>query len=149
MKISKIGEQAIRALMELAWVYPGKPLTLGHISTATDTSVKFLEQILLLLRRGRFVQSLRGNKGGFTLCRDPREIVLGDVIRFLEGPLGPLGSKEELETLMEKSRRHGGLYSTLLDIRNACSGILDHRTLWDICQISQEMKQSHSKMYYI
>ena len=149
MKISKRGEQAVRTLMERARAYPGKPLTLKHISTATETSVKFLEQILMLLRRGRFVQSLRGNRGGFVLTRDPREIILGDVIRFLEGPLGPLGSKEELETLMEKSQRHAGLYSTLLDIRDSCSAILDHRTLWDICRRSEELKQSHSRMYYI
>ncbi len=149
MKISKRGEQALKTLMELAEVYPNKPLTLKYISDMTGTSVKFLEQILFLLRRGKFVISLRGNKGGFTLARDPREILVGDAVRFLEGPLGPLGSKEDLESLLQKNERYAGLYQKFLDVRNAASDVLDHCNLWDLCRISREMRQSQSGMYYI
>lgn len=148
MKLSKRGEQALRTLMELAFAYPGKPLTLRTISEATNTSIKFLEQILLLLRRGRYVLSIRGNKGGFTLARDPQQIVVGDVIRFLEGPLSPLTSKKQLESLMKESGRYGGMYKILLDVRNASSGVLDHCSLWDLCRISAELKPQ-SGMYYI
>jgi Rrf2 family transcriptional regulator, cysteine metabolism repressor len=149
MKVSKKGEQALKALMELALVHPGKPSTLKSLSDATGTSIKFLEQILLLLRRGGFVKSLRGSRGGFVLIKDPREITIGEVIRFLEGPLGPLGNRQELHELIENSERFSGLYQTLLDVRNSASTILDNRTLWDVCQLSQEIRQAASSMYYI
>ncbi len=149
MKLSIKGEKSLRTLMELALAYPGKPLILRDISNSTQTSVKFLEQILLLLRRGTFVKSIRGNRGGFVLTRDPREIRLGDVIRFVDGPLAPLGNKEDLEVLLENNERYAGLYKTLLDVRDACSDVLDTRTLWDICQMSEEIKKTQSKMYYI
>ena len=149
MRLSKRGEQALKSLMELAAVYPGKLLTLKVLSDLTGTTIKFLEQILLLLRRGRFVKSLRGNRGGFILVRDPKEIFLGDVIRFVDGPLSPLGNKQDLEELARTSDRYLGLFKALLDVRNAASGILDHCSVWDACQISRELRESHSRMYYI
>ena len=146
MKLSKRGEQALKSLMELASAYPCKPLTLKHLSEMTGTSIKFLEQILLLLRRGRFVISIRGNRGGFVLARPPQEVYLGDVVRFVDGPLSPLGTKEDLEELLTTSERYYGLFKTLLDVRNSASGILDHCSLWDVCQMS---RGNLSRMYYI
>ena len=56
---------------------------------------KFLEQILLALKNGGFVKSKRGVKGGFFLARSPKDITVGDVIRFIEGPTEPISCVEE------------------------------------------------------
>ena len=60
------------------------------MSKRMDIPKKFLEQILLDLKKGGFVNSKRGKEGGFYLSKTPKEIRLGDVIRFIEGPIEPV-----------------------------------------------------------
>ena len=55
---------------------------------------KFLEQILLILRKGGFVKSKRGVNGGFFLARHPKDITVGEVVRFIEGPIEPIACIE-------------------------------------------------------
>jgi Rrf2 family protein len=98
VKISYKGDYALKALFQLALSY-GNPeegvLSINEIATLGDMPTKFLEQILLSLRRGGFVKSRRGVKGGFLLARDPKDITIGEVIRFVEGPIEPIACVEK------------------------------------------------------
>ena len=98
MKITYKGDYALKALFQLALSY-GDPeegvLSINEIAKLGDMPTKFLEQILLALRRGGFVKSRRGVKGGFLLARDPKDITIGDVIRFVEGPIEPIACVEK------------------------------------------------------
>lgn len=151
MKITKRGEYALRALMALALVYEQKTLSLREISVKEGLPVKFLEQIMTVLKRAGFVQSLKGKHGGYSLSRSPKEITLGQVIRAVDGPLAPIGTASGIRKQIEKRDRHVGLYVTFLEVRDAIAEILDRTTLADIYEKSLELAHSDPlhQMYYI
>ena len=81
MKITYKGDYALKALLQLALHYnEGDVLSINEIAKLGDMPVKFLEQILLILRKGGFVKSKRGVQGGFSLGRHPKDITVGEVI---------------------------------------------------------------------
>ncbi len=91
MKITYKGDYALKALLDLALHYEKGLSTINDIAKRIDAPVKFLEQVLLDLKKGGFVESKRGNVGGYQLAKDPTEIALGQVIRYIDGPLEPIG----------------------------------------------------------
>jgi len=96
MRISYKGDYALKAVLELAIRYGrGETVSIGEIAASGDMPENFLEQILLTLKKGGFVKSKRGIKGGFYLAKHPREITVGDVVRFIEGPIEPISCVEE------------------------------------------------------
>jgi len=90
MAISQKCYYAIRAVFELAQAPEGKAVKIGEIAERQAIPAKFLEAILNQLKGGGFVESRRGAEGGYLLARPARRVSLGDVIRFVEGPLHPL-----------------------------------------------------------
>jgi Rrf2 family protein len=97
MKITYKGDYALKAILQLALNHDseGGVMSITEIARLGDMPVKFLEQILLALKRGGFVKSRRGVKGGFILAKPPAEIKVGDVIRFIEGPIEPIACIEK------------------------------------------------------
>lgn len=89
--ISQKARYSIKALLVLAAAKQGKPLQTREIAEhGGNIPRSFLEQILLELKRHRFVESRRGKVGGFILARTPSAITLGDVLRVMDGPIAPL-----------------------------------------------------------
>ena len=86
MRVSAKVDYALRALAELAAAPPG-PVKAEQLATAQEIPLKFLENILLELRRAEIVASQRGAEGGYRLARPADEISLADVIRAVEGPI--------------------------------------------------------------
>jgi Rrf2 family protein len=82
-------DYALRAVVELASALgsASRPVTAERLATGQDIPPKFLESILLQLRRGGVVNSQRGPEGGYWLARPADEISLADVIRVIDGPL--------------------------------------------------------------
>jgi len=85
MKLSTRTRYGIRAILELAESYRQGPLQLKIIAQHQDISVKYLEQIIAMLKSGGFVKSIRGAKGGYILAKAPNQIKLSDVFDCLEG----------------------------------------------------------------
>lgn len=140
MKVSKRGEYGMRALCHLAGRWGKGVVSIRDIAQEEDIPGKFLEGILLALKRSGFVQSRRGVEGGYALARDPAEIVLGDVIRVLDGPLAPLASAAELRELTDRNPRQVGFYAILMDVRDAVSNILDKTTLADVMTRTAQLR---------
>jgi Rrf2 family protein len=90
MQITYKGDYSLKAILSLAVHYNKDIVTINELAKNLDIPVKFLEQILLDLKRGGFVDSKRGIKGGYFLLKHPKDIKVGDVIRFIEGPLEPI-----------------------------------------------------------
>lgn len=86
MHLTARGDYAVRAAVELA-AADGETRRVSDIATAQSIPPRFLENILLALRRAGLVQSRRGADGGFRLARAPDTITLADVLRAVEGPL--------------------------------------------------------------
>jgi Rrf2 family protein len=90
MRITFKGDYALKAVLDLALHYD-KELVTGHdLAQRIDAPIKFLEQVLLDLKKGGFVESRRGNIGGYMLSRIPGKITVGEVIRYIDGPIEPI-----------------------------------------------------------
>src|SRR5512136_1503864 len=90
MRLSTKGEYASRAMLELARRYSDGPIHSREISAAQEIPQRFLEQILLLLKRAGYLKSRKGQKGGYVLAKPPSEINVAEVIRVMDGPLAPI-----------------------------------------------------------
>jgi Rrf2 family protein len=88
--ISQKAKYALRALVALARSRSGATMMIGEISREQAIPKKFLEQILLELKRAGIVMSLRGRSGGYALLKAPEEVTFGEVLRLIDGPVAPL-----------------------------------------------------------
>jgi Rrf2 family protein len=134
MRLSKKGEYAVRALVEIgveSHLRPGSLIQISVVAQRTNIPEKFLEQILLALRNGGVLKSKRGVEGGYSLGKDPEDITLGEVIRLLDGPLAPIScvSQSAYEPCSCPDQESCGLHIAMQEVRNAISGILDKYTL--------------------
>ncbi len=84
--ISQKAKYAMRALVALARVEPGTSLMIGEIAESQNIPKKFLEQILLDLKREGIVTSRRGKAGGYLMMRAPDAVSFGEVLRLIDGP---------------------------------------------------------------
>ena len=84
MRVTAKGEYATQAVLYLALQYPGV-LTIHDIAQRHHIPLKYLEQILLELKRGGVLESRRGVNGGYTLARPPEQISVGEVLRIVDG----------------------------------------------------------------
>lgn len=87
MKLSSRTRYGIRAILELAENMGKGPLQIKVIAQRQDISVKYLEQLMAVLRSAGFIRSIRGSKGGYVLAKAPNQIRLNDVFNCLEGPV--------------------------------------------------------------
>ena len=133
MRISKKGLCALKAMMVLGKNYPQRVTKIHEIASGERIPEKFLELILLELKRARFVESERGAKGGYRLRRSPKQIFLGAIVRTIDGPLVPFGDAESLRRLVAQDKNHRAMYRLFLDVRNAAARIMDHTSLADLC----------------
>lgn len=91
MKISTKGRYALRVMIELADHYnSGSFISSRDIAERQDISGKYLEQIIMLLNRAGFLETARGNMGGYKLKKNPEEYLVGDILRATEGDLAPI-----------------------------------------------------------
>ena len=87
MKLSTRTRYGIRAILELAKNHGESPLQIKTIARCQDISVKYLEQLMAMLKSAGFVRSIRGSRGGYVLAKAPNQIKLGDIFSCLEGPV--------------------------------------------------------------
>ena len=142
MKLSKKGEYGIQAISHLAGRHDEGVIHIREIAEHEAIPAKFLEGILLQLKRAGVVTSRRGVEGGYALAKPPHRVMLGEVIRVLDGPLAPLGSAEELKEMMAGNPRQAGLYAILMDVRNAAAEILDRTSFADLVRRNRELRET-------
>ena len=148
MRLSKKGEYAVRALVEIGFESHLRPNSLIQISTVaerTNIPEKFLEQILLSLRNGGVLKSKRGVEGGYALAKPPAAINLGEVVRLLDGPLAPIPcvSETAYEPCTCPDEESCGLRIAMKQVRDAICNILDNYRLDRL--ISEVQKRRSSK----
>jgi Rrf2 family protein len=132
MKISQRGLYALKALTHLVESYDRGVVKIHEIAEEEAIPEKFLEGILVTLKNSRVVASQRGREGGYRLRRPPNEILVGEVVRIIDGPLAPFGDAAELAHRVRTETRHAGLFDLFLEVRNASAAILDHTSLHDL-----------------
>jgi Rrf2 family protein len=140
MKLSKKGEYAIRALIDLGIAAEvGRDLVqVTELAEHEKLPVKFLEQIMMVLKEGGLIESQRGKFGGYRLARPAGKIIIGQVVRMIDGPLAPIGcvSQTAYEKCSCPDETHCGLRMLMLDVRNAITNILDRYSLADVVAVT-------------
>jgi Rrf2 family transcriptional regulator, cysteine metabolism repressor len=132
MRLTSRTEYALLALVYLARHTETDYVAVDEIAQAQGIPPKFLEQILLVLKRGTYLVSLKGQRGGYKLAKPPAEVNLAEVIRLLDGPLAPTDSVSKnfyRSTPIEKEEKLTGLFT---QIRDCILSILEHTTLADV-----------------
>jgi Rrf2 family cysteine metabolism transcriptional repressor len=146
MRISARGEYAIKAMLDLA-MHRGRPLVpIQEIATRQAIPQRYLEQVLLALKRSGLLTSKRGSTGGYHLTREPEEITVGAVLRAVEGGSAPFEGGPE-------GRRHGAYAHDLEElweeIADAVTGVVDRWTLEELVARATERRGSARPMYHI
>lgn len=140
MKVSKKGEYALRALIDLGIAAEvGRSLVqVSELAASERIPAKFLEQIMQVLKEGGFVESQRGKWGGYRLAQPAQKISIGQVVRLIDGPLAPIGcvSQTAYERCSCPDETHCGLRMLMLDVRNAIASILDRYSLADVVEVT-------------
>lgn len=113
------------------------------IADEEQLPVKFLELILLELKRARVVESVRGTNGGYKLRREPADLKLSELVRLIDGPLAPYADADQLRQLIARNTPHRALYQVFLDVRNEVASILENKTIADIIRKEERTLQSH------
>jgi Rrf2 family protein len=124
---------ALRAMLDLAEQAPdGKPLFIAEIAERQAIPRRFLEGILLEMRRHGLVISFRGKAGGYALARPPGQVTFAEIIRAIDGPLAltPCTSRTAYRRCEDCREEAGcGMRSTLMRVRDATAQILESTTL--------------------
>lgn len=134
MQISYKTDYSLKVILYLSGCYPDGTAQIKQIADAQDIPKKFLEQILLLLKKGGFVASKQGPHGGYFLTRAPKEITVGAVIRFVEGPIRPIsciapGAEESCSFTATCVFR-----DIWLEVESAIAGVIDAVTFSDLLE---------------
>src|SRR5688572_5521999 len=129
MRVSAKVDYALRAVTELAASPPG-PVTAERLARAQEIPLKFLENILLELRRSEIVASQRGAEGGYRLAKPAAEVSLADVIRAVEGPIATVRGARPEE--VEYAGAAAGLRDVWIDLRASMRGVLEETSLADL-----------------
>lgn len=130
MKISTKGRYALRVMIDLALNRNGKYITLKDIAERQEISNKYLEQIISLLNKAGYLETARGNTGGYKLAKEPKEYKIGDILRATEGDLAPIYClTEEGECDKQKSCKTYSFWKGLDDVINE---YIDSKTLEDL-----------------
>ena len=130
MRVSAKADYAIRAMVELAAAGGDGPVKGDRIAQAQSIPIKFLENILVDLRRGGLVESMRGSEGGYWLARPAAEISLAQVIRAVDGPLATVRGRRAEQ--LEFSGSAEPLREVWIAVRASLRGVLERVSLADI-----------------
>jgi Rrf2 family protein len=142
VRLSAKGEYALRALLDLALVQGEGLVPIQDVAGRQRIPQRYLEQVLLALKRAGLAESRRGSAGGYRLGRAPGDITVGEVLRAVEGPAGTArGARQADDT--------GDLADLLARIDEAISGVVDRVTLLDLKRRAEERRSAARPMYHI
>lgn len=130
--LTKKGKYGLKALVDLARLEPGETAFVTEIATRNNIPKKFLDTILLELRNTGILRSKKGPNGGYSLSKPADEIMIGQVIRALDGPLAPIrcASRTAFETCDDCANPEAcQVRLSMTDVRDAIATILDNMTL--------------------
>ena len=151
--LSMKAKYGLRALTALAREHGGGPMLIADLAASEAIPRKFLELILLDLKRKGILQSKKGKGGGYNLSRPPSNISIGEVVRALDGPIAllPCVSQSAYRRCDEcVDELTCGIRHVMKEVRDATAGILDSTTLEDLLTRSRRMIESgESAMYHI
>jgi len=141
--LTRKGKYGLKALVHLAHLPTGQLAFVGDIAHANNIPKKFLDAILVELRNAGFLQSRKGKEGGYRLARPPEEIMVGHVVRVLDGPLAPFpcASRTRYQPCDDCDEARCQVRHMMLDVRQAIADVLDERSLAEMRDCASELEE--------
>jgi Rrf2 family protein len=140
--LSNRAKYGLKALIYIAQ-HDGTSVQSAEIAVAKNIPKKFLDAILLDIKNSGILYSKKGKGGGFQLAKPARRILVGQVIRTLDGSLAPIECAKEIDG--EKCADCSGeeedcqVKNLMREVYDAIVGVLDHRTLEELVQSPTEV----------
>lgn len=134
MRFSIKVQYGLQALLELALRYGGGPVQIRDIAKAQKLPIRYLEQLLLILKRGCFVVSQRGKEGGYLLKKHPSDLPLLDLIEYLDG---------KIELTSKSMKKIPVLFSAFQEIEEKVKTDLTDLTLEDLVMRKRQRERSY------
>jgi Rrf2 family protein len=138
--LTKKAKYGLKALADLAKLAPGETAFITEIAERNNIPKKFLDAILLELRKAGMLRSKKGPGGGYSLSKTPPEINIGQVIRTLDGPLAPIrcASRTAFEICDDCLNPEECLVRlSMTEVRDAMADVLDNMTLAQFIEAEQ------------
>jgi len=136
LKISAKGEYALRAVLHLSLNHHRQEVSsIQEIAQSQDIPLKFLEQILLSLKKAGIVESRRGNAGGYYLLKQPDQITVGEVLRITDGPVMTLACINNPVGCERQTRCY--FYPLWQEVNATVERMIFSTTLGDLCRRPQ------------
>ncbi len=145
MQVSQKSLYALRAVLELAKHYDSGPVKTAHVAQTQGIPRPFLEVILRELKCGGFVRSRRGNEGGYELVCPPQELTVGEIMEFVQGPIGPIAcltDESEARRCCLRTQGHCIFRGMWRKIHDATSSVYDGTTFGDLVQQEKMLFES-------
>lgn len=135
--LSKKSQYAFKALTYLTEKYREGPVLISEISQKKNIPLKFLENILLELKKAEILDSKKGKGGGYFLNKDPAKVKLATIIRLVNGPIAmlPCVSLYFYERCSNCDEKRCGLHEIMIKVRDATLAIVEKKTLQDLADI--------------
>lgn len=142
LELSAKIEYALLAMIELAsQPKPINPLTSAEIAAKQPIPVRYLDQVLMILRRGGLIQGQRGSRGGYMLAREPWQITVLEIVDLV---MGDRRNRETAQSTVERDL----LREVWVEVVSASQGVFSRFTLQDLCH-RRDLRRLGRPMYYI
>jgi Rrf2 family protein len=144
VRISARGEYAIKAVLDLALHRERDLVPIQEVAARQRIPQRYLEQVLLSLKRMGLLTSKRGSAGGYHLVRSPEDITVGEVLRAVEGNGSPFGASGTGRDGVDPD-----LAKLWEDVAEAVSGVVDRLTFDELAARARERQSGARAMYHI
>ena len=150
MRLSKRCQYALRAVFELGLRDSGQPVKIQEIAGAQNIPPRFLEVILNQLRHAGFVESRRGNEGGYMLARAAENLTVGEVIEYVQGPIFMTDDNEKRRVGKSKSFYGDYAFEQLWrNVNSAVSKVCDNTTFAELIEYEKAKRTASVPSYSI
>jgi len=140
MKITYKGDYALKILLDLSLNYGSELVQIKDISERQDIPIKYLEQIILILKGAGYIVSKRGPRGGVSLSKPPEKIRVGDIVRLMEGTTAPITCVSRTSPSKCNFYRQCPFVDLWTDIRDYTNKVIDGTTFADIAEKMAKME---------
>jgi len=147
MKFSTRAQYGLRAMLDLALHNNGTPILVKDIAQREQISQRYLEHLLLALKKSGLIRSIRGMKGGYVLAQEPGAIRVRAIVEALEGSIAPVDCVGDRQVCARAGRCASR--EVWLKIRDQIVKTLDLITLSQLAALQQDKQKEFGSMYEI
>lgn len=149
MRISFKGDYALKTILDLALSYNKGLVKISDIAKRQDIPLKYLEQILLILKGARYVNSKRGSDGGYYLTKPPNKIFIGEIVRLMEGHTSPITCVSTSCYTKCDDEKKCPFREVWIEVKKLTNGIVYKTTFADMCEKAKKLQGKSAFTYEI